>query len=65
MCVSVWCGCDCVCVGVCEREGVVVISWVRRGWGSLDGWCMFVWWCGGLIMWVGMELHVCGGGIFD
>ena len=55
----------CVFVCVCVCEGVVVISWVRRGWGSLDGWCMFVWWCGGLIMWVGMELHVCGGGIFD
>ena len=47
------CGCD--CVDMCEG---VVIMCVRRGQGSLDEWCMFVWWCGGLIMWVGMEL--CG-----
>ena len=55
MCVGViaWarkavCGCD--CVDMCE--GVVVIVWVRRGRGSLDGWCMLVW-CGRGVNYVG------------
>ena len=50
----VW-GCDWVGVGGCGWVwGVGVIAWVRRAWGSLDGWCMFVW-CGRGVNYVGWD----------
>ena len=51
------CVCVCVCVGVIVCVKGCGCDCVRA-WGSLDGWCIFVW-CGrGLIMCVGMDL--CG-----